>query len=310
VRVLVGSKDEYFLEQMGLDLTDMGLVPLFCDDAQAVISTIRDQHLGIQILLIEQSLMDEDDQLLINIRNVDVDQYVYIVVLGENINQTIDLHWRRIGADQVLDKRLESSIFQVHLQVAARMIEHQTKQKLLQQSLWNQANYDPLTEISNRRSILRFLTRQSEICFQRQDPLGVLMIDLDFFKRVNDTYGHDCGDVVLKESANRMKKSIRNSDLVGRFGGEEFLVVTPSCSGEELIRLAERIRVTLKNSILYKHSLIPLSASIGVAVHYPDDDDVLHSLKMADQALYVAKEMGRDRVVCSWMLDEYTARTG
>ena len=127
---------------------------------------------------------------------------------------------------------------------------------------------------------------------------------------MNDTYGHDCGDLVLKESASRMKKSIRNSDSVGRFGGEEFLVVTPSCSGEELIRLAERIRESLKNAFLYKHSLIPMSASIGVAVHYPDDDDVMNSLKMADQALYVAKEMGRDRVVCAWMLDEYTAQTG
>ena len=91
VRVLVGSKDESYLEQMGLDMTDIGLVPLFCDDSQVVMSTIRDPHIGIQIVLIEQSLLDENEQLLTDIRNMDVDQYLYVLVLGKGITEEIDL---------------------------------------------------------------------------------------------------------------------------------------------------------------------------------------------------------------------------
>ena len=84
-------------------------------------------------------------------------------------------------------------------------MQHQLKQRLLQQSLWNQANHDPLTEISNRRSTLRTLEREAVLSGQRLKPLGLLMMDLDFFKQINDRFGHDCGDAVLKETASRLK---------------------------------------------------------------------------------------------------------
>ena len=116
--------------------------------------------------------------------------------------------------------------------------------------------------------------------------------------------------MVLKEAAKRMKNCIRNSDSIGRFGGEEFLAVIPNCSDEELVRLAERIREALKKSVGYKHFIIPLTASIGVSVYFHNDEDVLTSLNEADRSLYAAKEMGRDRVVCSWLLDEYNAQMG
>jgi diguanylate cyclase (GGDEF)-like protein len=143
------------------------------------------------------------------------------------------------------------------------------------------------------------------LAVQREQPLGILMLDLDHFKRINDTYGHDCGDVVFKESASRMKQSLRNSDMVGRFGGEEFLVLIPNCVGEELIRLAERIRVSVNKPVAYNDKLIPVSCSVGVAVYYDPQEDVHEILQRADKALYVAKAMGRNRVVCAWMLNEY-----
>jgi diguanylate cyclase (GGDEF)-like protein len=313
MHVLIGSSNENWLEKMGIFVTNLNLVPLFCDDAQLLISTMRDQHFNVHMILIDSTLTDDVATLLMDLRNCQMDQYPYIVMFdASDIENTVDvyLQYLQSGADKVLDISTDPHVLQVHLNVALRMLEHQVKQLKLQENLWNQANYDPLTEISNRRSILASLRRQAALCQQRQQPLGLLMIDLDFFKRINDTYGHDCGDVVLKEAAKRMKNCIRNSDSIGRFGGEEFLAVIPNCSDEELLRLAERIREALKKSVGYKHFVIPLTASIGVSVYFQNDEDVLTSLNEADRSLYAAKEMGRDRVVCSWLLDEYNAQMG
>ena len=89
-----------------------------------------------------------------------------------------------------------------------------------------------------------------------------------------------------------------------------FLAVIPNCAGEELVRLAERMREALKKTVGYKHFMIPLTASIGISVYFQNDEDVLTSLNEADRSLYAAKEMGRDRVVCSWLLDEYNVHMG
>ena len=310
MQVLIGSSDETWLESAGILVTNLNLVPYFCDDAQPLVSTMRDQHFDIHMIMLDVTVSTDIPSLLMNLRNARLEQYPYIIVFDGTYDSEQALNYLSAGADKVLPKSIESDVFQVHMGVALRMLEHQEKQLRLQENLWNQANYDPLTEIPNRRSILASLKRQAALCEQRQQPLGILMLDLDFFKRINDTYGHDCGDLVLKEAATRMKRCIRNSDSIGRFGGEEFLAVVPNCSGEELVRLAERIRRALQQPVIYKHFVIPLSGSIGVAVHFQDDEDVLTSLNEADRALYAAKEMGRDRVVCSWLLDEYTAQTG
>lgn len=313
MQVLIGSSNEDWLEEMGIFVTNLNLVPLFCDDAQLLISTMREQHFNIHMILIDAALTNDLSTLLMDLRNCQIDQYPYIVIfdsLENNHSVNLKLQYLQAGADKVLDISSNSHVLHVHLNVALRIMEYQVKQLKLQENLWNQANYDPLTEIPNRRSILNSLRRQAALCQQRQQPLGILMIDLDFFKRINDTYGHDCGDVVLKEAAKRMKNCIRNTDSIGRFGGEEFLAVIPNCSDEEVVRLAERIREALKKSVGYKHFIIPLTASIGVSVYFQNDEDVLTSLNEADRSLYAAKEMGRDRVVCSWLLDEYNAHMG
>ena len=190
-------------------------------------------------------------------------------------------------------------------------MESQVRQRVVQENLWNQANRDPLTGLANRRSILKSLERNASICVQRDQPLGVMMIDLDFFKQINDTYGHDGGDAVLQEVAKRMMVSMRTSDTVGRFGGEEFMAVVPSCAGEELLRIAERIRSAVNRApVTNGDQVIPVSCSIGVAVRWDSKDGTTQqSLQRADKALYVAKEMGRNRVVSAWTLHDRSRKT-
>lgn len=311
MNILLASLDDSTLEQLGLMLTDWGFVPHYCTDPEVLVTSIRNQTVDAQIVLIDANVApNNQNKLISDIRNNNMTSYQFICVLKDNIDVKIQKDLLFAGADLVLPLHCDTGIFQAHIEVASRMMQHQLKQRLLQQSLWNQANHDPLTEISNRRSILRTLEREAVLAEQRLKPLGLLMMDLDFFKQINDRFGHDCGDAVLKETASLLKSCIRASDSVGRFGGEEFLAVIPNCSGEELIRLAERIRQSIKGPMSYKQTLIPTSVSIGVSVHFQSETEVMESLRRADQALYVAKEMGRNRVVCAWMLDDIEFKMG
>ena len=311
MNILIASFADSTLEQLGLMLTDWGFIPHYCTDPEVLISSIRNHDVDAQIVMIDAALAPNNlNKLISDLRNSNTTGYQFIFVLKDNMEIETQKDLLFAGADLILPLHCNTDMFRAHIEVASRMMQHQLKQRLVRQSLWNQANHDPLTEISNRRSILRSLERESVLSGQRLKPLGLLMMDLDFFKQINDRFGHDCGDAVLKETANRLKKCIRNSDSVGRFGGEEFLAIIPNCSGEELIRLAERIRQSIKVPMSYKQILIPTSISIGVSVHFQSELEVMESLRRADQALYVAKEMGRDRVVCAWMLDDVEAKMG
>lgn len=309
MNILLASLADSTLEQLGLMLTDWGFIPHYCTDPEVLVTSIRNHDVDAQIVLIDVAVAPNNPKKLISdIRNSNMTGYQFIFVLKDNTDLETQKELLLAGADQVLPLHCDAGIFRAHIEVASRMMQHQLKQRLLRQSLWNQANHDPLTEISNRRSILRTLEREAVLSGQRLKPLGLLMMDLDFFKQINDRFGHDCGDAVLTETASRLKSCIRPSDSVGRFGGEEFLAVIPNCSGEELIRLAERIRQALKVPMSYKQTLIPISVSIGVSVHFQSEPEVMESLRRADQALYVAKEMGRNRVVCAWMLDDVESK--
>lgn len=316
MNVLIGSPDDSMLEHLGTTCTDLRCVPFFVDDIDTLLVSLEHPDCEMYLVIVDTKLMGDDvENILQRIRAIEQGGYIYICLLHHldvepSLIEASEIQWRSLGADVVLHIDASNTLLGSHIDVAQRVIQHQLEQKRVQENLWNQANHDPLTGISNRRSILRALERQSVLVQQRNQPLGLLMMDLDFFKHINDTYGHDGGDVVLKEVATRLKQCVRTSDSVGRFGGEEFLAVIPSCSGEELIRLAERIRFSMKHPVSYSDVLIPISMSIGVAVHFQSESDVLDSLKRADQALYVAKEMGRDRVVCAWMLSEYDMKTG
>ncbi|WP_050799570.1 GGDEF domain-containing protein [Thiocapsa marina] len=158
------------------------------------------------------------------------------------------------------------------------------------------ADMDPLTELLNRR---RF-SELAEIEFARakrySKPIAVIMLDIDHFKRVNDTYGHGVGDQVLKAIAERLR-AVRVSDILARYGGEELVALCPETSAREAERLAERLRLALRGSAIdTTEGAIPMTASIGVAVLEDGVDHLDALVDRADQALYAAKSAGRDCV--------------
>ena len=148
---------------------------------------------------------------------------------------------------------------------------------------------DPLTGIANRRRTLTALDQAIATALAERRPLSVAMFDIDHFKQINDTFGHQTGDEVLKQVAAKAAKELRSADTVGRFGGEEFVVVLPNATADIAARVGERIR----NAIETSGEGPCVTISIGVAELQPDENGQ-NALRRADEALYVAKNEGRN----------------
>jgi diguanylate cyclase (GGDEF)-like protein len=169
--------------------------------------------------------------------------------------------------------------------------------EILQQDLRLLARIDPLTGVSNRLAISESTTLMLAHSIRYQQPLGVLMLDADHFKNVNDRFGHHGGDKVLRALVFSIRATLRDSDLIGRIGGEEFVVLSPGADLANATLLAERVRATVENTpLIIDGQSFTLTVSVGVAVATPNDRDGAALLHRADAALYAAKRAGRNRV--------------
>jgi diguanylate cyclase (GGDEF)-like protein len=170
----------------------------------------------------------------------------------------------------------------------------------IQKELEKLSATDVLTGIFNRRHL--FIRAEEEFAkthrqTKNDDAVGYIMIDVDNFKKINDTYGHIIGDEILKELANRLISSIRKYDIAGRYGGEEFLVILPNSNFEATQKVAERIWTTCKEQpFIVKKSSHNITVSLGIACIKKEDKELDAVLKRADEGLYKAKNLGRDRI--------------
>lgn len=159
------------------------------------------------------------------------------------------------------------------------------------------ALHDPLTGVYNRLSMETHFEREIEVARRNQSPLSLISLDIDFFKKVNDTYGHSAGDCVLKHLTNAVNNCIRGSDMFFRYGGEEFSILLGNTDEEGALLLAERIRQHVADSpCRIKGEKISITVSVGVST-YRQSDTQQSLAERADQALYAAKTNGRDRVI-------------
>ncbi|MDR2689020.1 MAG: GGDEF domain-containing protein, partial [Azoarcus sp.] len=157
---------------------------------------------------------------------------------------------------------------------------------------------DPLTGLNNRRFLEEYIDTLTANVRRKQVTISILMLDLDHFKMINDTYGHDAGDAMLKALSNVIKLSVRVSDIVIRYGGEEFMVVLQETSGQEAETVAEKIRTAVEAmQINHNGVVLQKTISIGMADFPSDSNTFWQAVKFADVALYHAKESGRNRVI-------------
>ncbi len=198
------------------------------------------------------------------------------------------------GADDFITKPFDEEQLAARLRVAERILA-------LHKKLHMQATYDRLTGVWNRAAILDYLSAELERSARQSTCTGVIIADLDFFKQVNDTYGHPAGDAVLQEAARRMRLALRPYDRLGRYGGEEFLITAPGCTWNDAITLAERIRSSINaEPIISRSGEIPMTVSLGVTIGGDRaGEDAATLISAADEALYRAKKAGRNRVEVS-----------
>jgi len=181
-----------------------------------------------------------------------------------------------------------------YLNEAAPVLEARTYMDILRE----QSLKDQLTGLYNRRFLEETIDKLSAQIKRRGSTLGILMIDVDYFKQVNDTYGHDMGDKVLREVANVLVKSVREADMAIRYGGEEFMVLLIDVQAGKSEEVAEKIRKAMENHTIEAPGVVlKKTISVGVSEFPVDSDRIWQCIKFADVALYKAKEMGRNRVV-------------
>jgi len=187
-----------------------------------------------------------------------------------------------------------------------------TEQYVQHKQLQSEATTDPLTGLANRRSFSMAAELEVARARKQQSPLALLSLDLDFFKRVNDKYGHATGDLVLVQTARLLKGAMRDGDLAARLGGEEFAALLPNTPLQHALAVAERIRqsIAVTPVVLSDGSSLSVTASIGVALYHDSEYDLSPALERADEALYRAKNGGRNRVEAEAPMDERNQPSG
>ncbi len=227
------------------------------------------------------------------------DRYTYILLVTSRTHKEDLIEGMEAGADDYLTKPFDQNELKVRLGPGRRIVELQNALAAAQAALTEQATMDALTKLWNRRTILEILGREISRTARGQSDLGVVLCDLDGFKKVNDDHGHQTGDTVLVECARRMRNSSREYDSIGRYGGEEFLFILPGCNGDAAECQAQRMRVELERApVTTQSGELEVTASFGVTAIpsgvQTSDEEVI---RLADQALYRAKREGRNRVV-------------
>lgn len=239
----------------------------------------------------------EGTQVCERIRKQPNRAYVYILLLTARSQKEDILKGLESGADDYLTKPFDAKELRARLLVGQRILSLQNHLIEAREELLFQATHDALTGLANRGVILEALHRERARQLREGGSFGIVMADLDHFKYVNDKHGHLIGDAVLQELARRMRATVRPYDVVGRYGGEEFLIVVPSSDVSGTLGLAERIRKSVEERpVRTEAGEIHMTVSLGVAVADPAIPlDAQELLQVADDALYRAKELGRNR---------------
>jgi diguanylate cyclase (GGDEF)-like protein len=239
-------------------------------------------------------------ELCRRIRNRDQSPYRYVLLLTAKDDKQDVITGLEAGADDYLTKPFDVDELRARVRAGKRILDLQAALIHAQDDLQSAALHDSLTGLWNRGAILDLLRR--EVCRRQRtgDALGVMMVDIDYFKKINDTHGHLIGDAVLQEVTRRLAVDVRPYDVVGRYGGEEFLIVFPGCNMRDLLVGAERLRHCIADQpIETSVGQIPVTLSLGLASVEQGENEILGCesfLQRADAALYAAKARGRNRV--------------
>jgi two-component system, cell cycle response regulator len=299
-RVLVAEDDAMFRRILQSWLTTWGYEVTMAEDG-AEAWAILQQEVRPQVLILDWMMPAINGlELCSKVRERNQIPYQYILLATAKDAKQDLVRGLEAGADDYLTKPFDRSELRARLRACNRILTLQDDQIQAHEQLRFQATHDALTGSWNRGEILEMLRRELERGARSKTTTGILMLDIDHFKAINDTYGHLTGDAVLREVTHRISKAVRSYDSVGRYGGEEFVIVLPGCSREQVDLGAERVRAAVDNGpVRVNESQIAVTVSIGAAVTTHGAISEKEMLAAADVALYQAKNIGRNRTVVS-----------
>lgn len=302
MKILVAEDDPAARRILELFLSRLGHNIVSADDGAEALVVM--QQPDIPRLVILNWMMPEMDGLQVcrAIRSRGMEPYVYVMLVTTKEQRQDVVQGFEAGADDYIVKPFDLMELQGRLGAGIRIIHLHDQLTAAREELRFQALHDSLTNLSNRAAILQTLTAEVARAQRLDTPVGIAMADVDSFKQVNDAHGHLVGDEVLKEVAQRLRGALRIYDSVGRFGGEEFLVVMPGCDAAAMQQQAERLRACIEQAPIHTSSGdLKLTLSLGIATCKGTPSlDATSLLGTADAALQRAKMHGRNRVETAW----------
>ena len=296
MKVLIAEDDAVSRHILEVFLDKLGYEVVVARDGAEALEML--QNPGAPRMAILDWMMPGKDGLEVcrQLRQRGPESYVYILLVTAKAQEQDIVEGLESGADDYLTKPYSIHGLKARLRAGLRIVELQAQLIEARDNFQFQATHDSLTGLWNRHGILERLDTELARAGRDKTSVGIVMADLDHFKKINDTYGHLAGDSVLREVASRMRSAIRAYDHVGRYGGEEFLVVLPGCAEEGALRQGERLRACFNESpIVTSEAPLQVTLSLGVACAGLGQDK-RDLLLAADEALYRAKRNGRDRI--------------
>ncbi len=298
MKVLVADDDAVCRLLLHKTLTAWGYEVVAVSDGRAAWQVLQADD-GPSLVILDWLMPGLDGgQLCRMIRERVCDCYTFVLMLTARRSHLDLLEGLQAGADEYLRKPFDPAELRARLNTGRRIVQLQNELIAARDALRRQATRDALTGVYNHAAILEILERELGRAHREGRPLGVAIGDLDHFKQVNDRHGHLAGDAVLRAVTDLLVTVMRPYDLIGRYGGEEFLVVLPGCDESSTFKVCERLRGRLaEQPVLHEGLPIPVTLSVGAAVSTKAlTAGVVELIRAADSALYRAKALGRNRI--------------
>lgn len=304
MKLLIAEDDVQQAHLLGSLVQFWGYEPQLFHDGEAAYRALQ-QDDAPRLVVLDWGLPGMDGLEICRALRQDGRRYTYVVMLTGKGGREERIAGLEAGADDFLAKPVDEPELRARLNVGGRIINLQAELLKAQDRLHEQATRDMLTGAWNRRAILERLEVELARSGRENTCVGVLLLDLDHFKRINDDHGHLAGDRVLHQLAQRMQEVLRPYDAVGRYGGEEFLLVLPNCDKHVTQSLAERLRASIADSpVNLDDDALTVTASLGVICWCGPGGESLQLLRRADEALYRAKNAGRNQAVFTDLAEE------
>jgi two-component system, cell cycle response regulator len=297
MRILIAEDDPSFRRLLEEKLTMWEYEVIVAESGDAALQILLGEAPPRLALLDWMMPGMEGIEVCRKIREKPNDSYTYIILLTSQQRDEDLVTGMEAGADDYITKPFKHNELRLRLRAGRRIIELQNELLAARDTFRTKAEHDSLTGLWNHEEILHILAQELSRSEREGKCVSVIMADIDLFKKINDTYGHLVGDMVLRETTGKMHSLMRSYDFIGRYGGEEFLVILPECCIECAVAFAERLRLYVSSvSIDTSEGMIPVTVSFGVAASSKGMRDAESIVKAADKSLYRAKENGRNRV--------------